>query len=272
MKRKTLFIIVAALVLSAALIYIVQGLTAKEPESNIIDVLYIQGELVTDVVPGDYDYVSSDHIVKFLTEANKNNSVKAVVLRINSDGGTLAAAQEIVFAMKKFRKPIVVSIGDEASSAAYYVSAYANKIIAAPDSITGSIGVMWIFQNKSEYYRSSGIVYYVIKSGDFKDFTGDWRGLTNEERTYIEQDINETHNRFVEGVAEGRNLSIESVRKISDGRYYSAVRARELGLIDGFGNLQDAIDLAINMTGTKNPVVVYMNVPIEKQEVRLLKN
>ncbi|MCD4809526.1 MAG: S49 family peptidase, partial [Methanosarcinales archaeon] len=138
-------------------------------DSNKVAVIYVQGIMITGNLPGGLGYATSEEISKSIQDAADDKNVKAIVLRINSPGGTPAAAQEIVTEIKKAQeyKPVVVSMGDVAASAAYYISAPADHIIANPDTMTGSIGVIWVFENSSEYFDEEGVDFYVAKSGDF---------------------------------------------------------------------------------------------------------
>jgi protease-4 len=151
-------------------------------------------------------------------------------------------------------------MSDMATSAAYYISSACDKIYAAPDSWTGSIGVIWPLQNSSAHYEQEGISFYVAKSGAYKDIGADWRGLTDEEKSYVDGLVNETFDRFVDAVATGRNMSEADVRDLADGRVFTGVRAKQLGLIDEIGDLYDAISAAAklaNIQGTPN--VAYLN-------------
>jgi protease-4 len=229
--------------------------------SEKVAVIYVEGEMVTDSNPGS-GYASSDSVMKQLREAQNDASVKAIVLRINSPGGSPVAAQDIYGQILKTKqvKPIVVSMGDMATSAAYYISAPCNKILAAPDTWTGSIGVIWTLQNRSEQYHQQGIEIYVAKSGEYKDIGSDWRGLNDEEKSYVNDLINETYNRFVDVVADARHMPRDEVKNLSDGRVFTGVRAQELGLIDGIGDMYDAIDAATQLAGiTGTPQVVPFN-------------
>lgn len=170
-------------------------------------------------------------------------------MRINSPGGSPASAEEIVGAMKKIDKPIVISMGDVAASAAYYISAPADKIIANPDTMTGSIGVIWEFQNRSKFYDKEGTSFYIAKSGELKDMGGDWKGLSDEEKQYVDQVITDAYNRFIKEVADGRNLSLGKVKDLADGRIYTGAKAKELGLVDDLGSLDDAIEIAARLGG-----------------------
>ncbi|MCG2728640.1 MAG: signal peptide peptidase SppA [Candidatus Methanoperedenaceae archaeon] len=227
-----------------------------------VEVIYVQGVMLTGSIPIGFGIATSEEITKSLKDASDDDGVKAIVMRINSPGGSPAAAEEIVAAMKKIKKPIVISMGDVAASAAYYISAPADRIIANPATITGSIGVIWVFQNRSAFYEKDGSSFYISKSGEFKDMGGDWRGLSDEEKRYADQTIAEVYSRFVNEVAEGRNLSLSKVKDISDGRVYTGAKAKELGLVDDFGSLDDAIDIAASLGGiVGKPEVTYANKP-----------
>jgi protease-4 len=137
--------------------------------------------------------------------------------------------------------------------------------VANPDTFTGSIGVIWVFRNKSKYYDEGGVSFYVAKSGNFKDLGSDWRGLTDNEKNYVNSLINESYDRFVEDVSNGRKLPLEKVKEIADGRVYTGTMARQMGLVDDLGGLYDAITIAKNMSNTKGKIgIVYMNEPTLK--------
>ena len=170
------------------------------------------------------------------------------------------AAQDIYAQLQRMDKPVVVSMSDMATSAAYYISSACDKIYAAPDSWTGSIGVIWPLQNSSAHYEKEGISFYVAKSGEYKDIGADWRGLSDEEKAYVDGLVNETFDRFVEAVATSRHMPAAEVRELADGRVFTGVKAKELGLIDEVGDLYDAIAEAGklgNIQGT--PDVQYLN-------------
>lgn len=253
-----LFIIIESLFIVASGNFIPDF--TKKPADKVA-VIYVEGQMVTDRNPGP-GYTSSDSVMKELRDAQNDRNVKAIVLRINSPGGSPVAAQEIYGQILKTKqvKPIVVSMGDMATSAAYYISAPCNKILAAPDTWTGSIGVIWTLQNRSEHYHQQGIEFYVAKSGEYKDIGTDWRGLTDKEKSYVNDLINETFNRFVDVVADARHMPRDEVLNLSDGRVFTGVRAGELGLIDGIGDMYDAIDAASQLAGiTGTPEVVHFN-------------
>ncbi|NYT00803.1 MAG: signal peptide peptidase SppA [Methanocellales archaeon] len=261
--------LVMAFIIGAALVLLLLAATETIRDMGIVReevaVIYVQGEMVTGSIPNEIGYATSENICQNIRDANEEPSVKAIVLRVNSPGGTPAAAQEIVTEIKNAQengKPVVISMGEIATSAAYYISAPAERIVANPDTMTGSIGVIWVFTNMSGYYSDEGIDFDVVKSGEFKDMGADWRGLTEEEREYADQVIMDSYGRFVKEVSQGRNMPTNEVKRLADGRVYLGAHAKDLGLIDEFGNLHDAIDTAAKLGGIKGtPQVIYMNDP-----------
>jgi protease-4 len=231
--------------------------------SEKIAVIYVQGSMLTGNVPAGLGYATSEEISGNIHSAVADENVRAIVLRINSPGGSPAAAQEISREIEKAQEqgiPVVVSMGDLAASAAYYISAPADYIFANPSTNTGSIGVIWTFENMSAYNEKEGIDYYISKSGEFKDMGSSWRGLTDEEKEYADSVVMDSYEEFVTHIAEERNMSRSEVKKLADGRIYTGSRAKELGLVDDFGNLYDAIDKAAELGGIQGePRVVYMN-------------
>lgn len=263
-RKLALYFILVLLLLAiiAGSMYLILGGKDFGISANRIEVIYVQGIMLTGSIPAGFGIATSEDITKSLNDASEDEGVKAIVMRINSPGGSPAAAQEIVAAMKKIDKPIVISMGDVAASAAYYISVPADRIIANPDTLTGSIGVIWEFQNRSKFYEKEGTSFYISKSGELKDMGGDWRGLSDEEKRFADQVIAEAYGRFVEEVAQDRNLSLSRVKDLADGRVYTGAKAKELGLVDDFGSLDDAIDAAAGLAGiTGKPEVTYANKP-----------
>lgn len=255
--------LITIIVVSIAAIFYGLGFGGDLGSSDKVAVIYVQGSMLTGNVPSGLGYATSEEICENIRSAVKDKNVRAIVLRINSPGGSPSAAQEISTEIEKAQKqgvPVIVSMGDLAASAAYYISAPADYIFANPSTSTGSIGVIWTFQNMSGFYHNEGVDYYISKSGEFKDMGGDWRGLTDEEKEYADSVVMESYDEFVTQVADGRNLSRGKVKELADGRLYTGSRAKELGLVDGLGNFYDAIDKAAELGGIKGePKVVYMN-------------
>ncbi len=255
--------LVAIIMVSAAAILNGFGIGGNMGTSQKVAVIYIQGTILSGSVPAGLGYATSEDISENIHSAVADKDVKAIVLRINSPGGSPAAAQEIIEEIKKAQArgiPVVVSMGDTAASAAYYIAAPADYIIANPSTVTGSIGVIWVFQNMSASYAKDGIDYQIVKSGELKDMGSTWRGLTDTEKGYANSVITEVYEDFITEVSKGRNINRSEVKTLADGRMYTGTRAKQLRLIDGFGDLYDAIDKAAELGKVKGePKVVYMN-------------
>src|SRR5659263_190038 len=259
---KYIFTIFILLLIISGSFYLIMGGKDLGISTGRVEVIYVQGIILTGSIPTGFGIATSEEITQSLKDANEDDNVKAIVLRINSPGGSPAAAEEIVSTMKKIDKPIVISMGDVAASAAYYISAPADRILANPDTMTGSIGVIWEFQNRSKFYDKEGTSFYIAKSGELKDMGGDWKGLSDEEKQYADQVIYEAYGRFVQEVADDRNLSLSKVKDLADGRIYTGAKAMELGLVDDLGSLDDAIAIAAERGGIKGkPEVGYANKP-----------
>lgn len=178
--------------------------------------------------------------------------VKALIVRINSPGGTVGASQEIYQAIKKVREkgiPVVASFGDVAASGGVYVAMAANKIVSNPGTITGSIGVIIKSNNLTELYSKIGVSAQVIKSGSHKDILASYRPLTEEERELLQGTIDDTYLQFVEAVAEGRGLDVDKVKSFSDGRIFSGRQAKHFKLVDELGGFQMAVNTAKELAG-----------------------
>jgi protease IV len=255
--------LIAIILVSAAAILNGFGIKENLGTSQKVAVIYVQGTIMTGSVPAGLGYATSEEISENIRSAMADKDVKAIVLRINSPGGSPAAAQEIAEEIKKAQAhgiPVVVSMGDSATSAAYYISAPANYIFANPSTVTGSIGVIWIFQNMSAAYQNNGTDYQIVKSGELKDMGGPWRGLTDTEQKYANTVVMEVYENFVTEVSEGRNINRSDVKALADGRVYTGAMAKQLRLIDGFGDIYDAIDKAAELGKiTGEPKIVYMN-------------
>ena len=188
-----------------------------------------------------------------LKEYGNRSSIKAVVLRINSPGGGVAASQEIYEAVKKFRaetkKKVVVSMSSVAASGGYYIACAADKIFANPGSITGSIGVIAEWYNYGDLLKWAKMQSIVIKSGELKDAGSPTRPLTDAEKAYFQGLINNMYDQFVGAVAFGRKMNVQTVRHLADGRVYTGQEAKANGLIDEIGTFQDALSAATKMVG-----------------------
>ena len=188
-----------------------------------------------------------------MRDYGRRSGVRAVVLRINSPGGGVAASQELHEAVRKFRaeshKKVVVSMSSVAASGGYYVACAGDRIFANPGTITGSIGVIAEWFNYGDLLRWAKMESVVIKSGALKDAGSPTRPLTEEERGYFQGLINNLYGQFVSAVADARKMKYDAVRKLADGRVFTGQEAKTNGLVDDLGTLQDAIAAAGKMAG-----------------------
>lgn len=199
-------------------------------------------------------------ISRQLDALGERSDVRAVVLRIDSPGGAVGPSQEIYRSVKKLaeKKPVVASMGSVAASGGFYAAMAADRIVANPGTITGSIGVLIEFVNASELLKKLGLRGYVIKSGRFKDVGSPMRKMNEDERRMLQKVIDDVNEQFVKAVAEGRKLKVSEVRKIADGRIFTGAQAKKIGLVDRLGNIDDAIELGANLAGIKGrPGVIY---------------
>lgn len=199
-------------------------------------------------------YYTPDKIVEDLESISTQPQIKGVILRINSPGGTVAAVQEIYEAIKKIKangKPVVVSIGDICASGGYYISCAADKIVANPGSLTGSIGVIMSFANLEGFLRKIGMEIEVIKSGKYKDMGSGTRKMSAEEIKLMEGIINDAYQQFLNAVKEGRNLSDKQLKEIAQGQLFTGNQAKQLGLVDELGDLSKAIEIVSDLAEIK---------------------
>lgn len=228
---------------------------------DAVAIIYLEGEIVSGRPISDYGgTVYSEKIVEYLRRIQNDSSIKAVVLRIDSPGGSVVASRDIyeeIVATQKKGKPVVASFSEIAASGGYYVAAPADLIYAHPDAITGSIGVITVLTSIEGLLEKIGVKMIVIKSGAHKDESYGFRDLTPEERALWQAMIDEAYNEFVEVVAKGRHLEIAKVKQLADGRLFTGNQAKELGLVDELGNLEAAVDAAARLgkiTGTPRKI------------------
>jgi protease-4 len=203
---------------------------------------------------------SSKKTTSELAKFARDDSIRAIILRINSPGGGVGASQEIYREVQRItpHKPVVASMGSVAASGGYYVAAPATKIVSNPGTITGSIGVFIQFVRLEELLKKIGVDLEIVKSGEFKDMGSPDRKLTLRDREIIDALIKDLQGQFVSAVASGRHLSVEKVREIADGRIFSGARAKELGLVDFIGNFQDAVEITKKVAGIHGEIeLVY---------------
>jgi protease-4 len=210
--------------------------------SDRVQVVDVQGEIL-----------DSRPVIQQLQRYEDSDNVRAILLNIDSPGGGVAVSQEINTEVKRLRekknKTVVAYFSSTGASGAYYVACAANKIIANPGTVVGSIGVIAEWINYGDLMEWAKLKEIVFKSGEFKDTGSPTRPLTDREKTYFQSMIDDMYVQFVEAVAAGRHLDIQEVRTLADGRVFTGRDAKEKKLIDEIGNFQDAVDLTAKLAG-----------------------
>jgi len=209
-----------------------------------VRVIRIEGTLVTGNVYGG-GYAGSEYIGGQLRNAADDPLIDGIVLRVNSLGGSPAAAQEVIGDLEyaKAKKPVVVSMGDMATSAAYHISSHSDWIFANPDSMTGSVGTIWTFYDRSVSLDNEGVSVSVVKSGELKDLGATFRSLSSEELEYVQKMVNDSFELFINDVISQRNIKRSD---IEDAQLIRGEDALKLGIVDEMGNLFDAIEFTKN--------------------------
>ena len=251
--RKLVFLLVLLLIIALVML---GAIVSRIPVGDRVAIISIKGVIVNPIP-----------VVRKIERLRKDRSVKALVIRVDSPGGSVGASQEIYRAIERFRaegKPVVVSMGNIAASGGYYVSAPADYIFANPGTITGSIGVIIQHVAYRELMDKIGVKATTIKTGKFKDTLNPFRELTPEEREYLKETIDEAYEQFLEAILKyrGKKISEERLREVADGRVFTGERAKELGLVDELGGLEDAIEKAKELAGV--PRAREFFVPQEK--------
>jgi protease-4 len=218
----------------------------------------LQGRVGLVELVGDID--DSEPVVEELQRHERDASVRAVVLRVDSPGGGVAASQEIYEAVQKLHddgKPVIVSMGGVAASGAYYVSCAADSIVCNPGTLTGSIGVIMSFPNTQTLFRKVGVSLEVVKTGKFKDIGSMWRPMTEDERKLLQGVLSDVYDQFIDAIVDGRSMNREDVVPYADGRVFTGSQALDYGFVDRLGDLDDAIQMAAKMGGISGrPVIV----------------
>lgn len=205
--------------------------------------------------------LDADEATKQLQDFLNDPSIRAIVVRINSPGGVVAPTQEIYRALNKTRekgKPVVASMGSVAASGGYYIASAADSIYANPGTLTGSIGVIMQISNLGGLLKKVGVRFEVVKAGRHKDIGSFAREMTSEERRILQNLLDDVYEQFVEAIATGRKLEKERVRELADGRIFTGRQAKEAGLIDNLGDLEDAIAEAGRRGGIPDKPKVYV--------------
>ncbi len=241
MKKKRVFIILGSIVaLFFLMLVLLRTMSSGTSIGQKVAVIDIAGIIS-----------KSDATIKRIHTYRDDPSVKAIVLRIDSPGGSVAPVQEIFTELEKIEKPIVASMGGSAASGGYYIACAADTIVANPGTLTGSIGVIIQFTRMKGLYDKVGLEHQVVKSGQFKDTGSPFRELTEQERAVLQATVDDVYNQFVDTISKARGtlLTRTEVVELADGRIFSGKQALEAKLIDQLGNLPDAIKIAGELAG-----------------------
>ncbi|MBI4843773.1 MAG: signal peptide peptidase SppA [Nitrospirae bacterium] len=246
MKKILLFFGITFLII--LILSLLSALNGKVPLGEKVALVRVEGVILDseDVIEEIKDYVD-------------DNSVKAIVLRVNSPGGGVAPSQEIYdeVVKAKEKKKVVVSMGAVAASGGYYISCPADKIVANPGTLTGSMGVIMEIPNIEELMRKIGVENQIVKSGKHKDMASVFKGMSPEERGLLQTVLDDVHEQFILAVSKGRGLLMDDVRPLADGRIFTGKMAKDIGLVDELGNLEAAVKLAAEISGIEGePEVV----------------
>ena len=232
--------------------------TPKDKSGNIIAVYYAFGEIDGGSSSTDEDGIISNEVIKDLRELKEDKDVKAVVLRVNSPGGSAFGSEQIweaVCQLKK-EKPVIVSMGDYAASGGYYISCAADTIVAEPTTLTGSIGIFGLIPNAKGLTDKLGLSFDVVKTHKFADFGNIMRGMNTDEQTLLQMYINQGYDLFVSRCAEGRKMSKKEIEKIAEGRVWTGETAKKIGLVDILGGIDKALEIAVKKAKVEGYTVV----------------
>jgi len=217
---------------------------------DAVAVIDLNGVIVSDQPqPITSQMITPGQVEDLLGQAASLEQVKAVVIQVNSPGGSVVASDEIYHRLLEFEKPVVIWMGEMAASGGFYISCAGDYVFAHPDTLTGSIGVITQFINAEEFLNEHGIEAVVITSGPHKDMGSLFRGMTEEEQGIWDEMIDQIYEDFVRIVAEARDLPLETVRDLADGRVYTGQQAFDQGLVDEVGLSSDAIAKAAELGG-----------------------
>ncbi len=230
----------------------------KDKSGNVIAVYYAVGDIVSG---GSYDgseSINSDKVIRDLRKLQEDKNVKAVVMRVNSPGGSAYASEQIWNAVKELKaeKPVIVSMGDYAASGGYYIACIADTIVAQPNTLTGSIGIFGMIPNVKGLTDKIGLTFDVVKTNKFSDFGNITRAFNSDESAIMQTYLNEGYDLFLCRCAEGRGLTTEQIHEVAQGRVWTGDKALELGLVDVLGGLDTALEIAIQKSGVEKYTVI----------------
>lgn len=244
----------------------------RDKSGNIIAVYYAYGEIDGSSSSTSEEGINSKKVIKDLRRLKEDDSVKAVVLRVNSPGGSAFGSEQIWNAVSELKKekPVIVSMGDYAASGGYYISCNADTIVAEPTTLTGSIGIFGMFPNAKGLADKIGVNIGVVKTNPFADFGMMTRPMNDSEKGLMQMYVNNGYDLFLTRCSDGRGISKEELDKIAQGRVWTGSKAKELGLVDELGGLDKALEIAIAKAGVDAYTV--MNYPAKESFLDILMN
>ena len=243
----------------------------KDKSGNIVAVYYAYGT-IGSMMGGSSEIIEAEKVIRDLRNLKEDEDVKAVVLRVNSPGGSAYDSEQIWHAVSELKKekPVIVSMGDYAASGGYYISCNADTIVAEPTTLTGSIGIFGQFPNVEGLTKKIGIGFDVVKTNAYGDFGLPTRAMNESEKALMQAYINRGYDLFLTRCAEGRDMSKEEIDKVGQGRVWTGARAKELGLVDELGGLDRAIEIAVGKAGVD--AYTLMSYPAKKSAWEQLKD
>lgn len=243
------FLFLLSIVVSFMSLYSGGELLERIRSVQQVGIIRIEGQISGDHLTASG--TSPDSIISQLREAEKDPLIKAVVIRINSPGGSAAASQEIAREIKRMKKPVVASISDVGASGAYWIASACDKIVASPASSVGSIGVIMIIPNFEELLKKVGVKQITIAKGKYKDIGNPARPMTEEERKLLMKQLDIVYNQFVSEISKNRKISRKKAESLATGQIFVGEEALKNGLVDELGNYRDAVLLAGKLAGIK---------------------
>jgi len=263
LRRSKLLFWVLCLLVTGSLVIAAVLLSDRTPAARgNIGVITLNGAIAETGSGGlqATEGITPDKVRKLLRQAEDDARLAAVVLRLNSPGGSVGASQEIAALIRDFPRPVVVSMADTATSGGLYISVFADRIIAQPGTITGSIGVILRHIYLGELFERLGVTSEILTAGKYKGIFSE--PLTPERRALLQVFLDDLHDQFIGSVAEGRKLTPEKVREIATGEVFTGARAQELGLVDRLGGLPEAVEEAAQLAGVADPQPVDIILPV----------
>ena len=230
--------------------------TKTKSSKNQIGLLYAVGEITSGTGSSN---IQDKYLVNEIDKLRKNKDIKAVVLRVSSPGGSAFASEQIwkAIADLKEEKPVVVSMGDVAASGGYYIACNADKIVAQPTTITGSIGIFGMFPNMKKTADKVGVSVDVVKTHEFADFGNFARPMRDNEKELLQSHVERGYELFLTRCSDGRNIPKETLALYAEGRVWTGNQAKEIGLVDELGDLRAAIDIAAGLAEIEDDYLVY---------------